>query len=346
MYQIPIDAVHYHVNALSPKELAFAGRVFEKCAKKHPSLHAQSSAAFGKLSLNESGVRALQIEVTAALCRDAMATPPKDEAELLEAVKERFFAVLPIISKNLQQLRLSHPVQFEPITAAVLYISGGLLSELAMLHLQELSEFESVYLQEVVAFFRAIRSSALLFCTGDDVHGVSLYRGVLEIFSKLRMAPQHREEYVLFKSFNLYLQQKKQTGGALPREMTEYLAGEEEYKRNPESFLAYGWAKNAKGRRILTMSELLRAAAENKGIDRLLQLASEFVHEDYIGIGYDYIAMRKVMLDYYYWLLLAFLRDGSLQALLSPKMRGRLAHLEKTVSPFYTGEFSLSLLDE
>ena len=32
-------------------------------------------------------------------------------------------------------------------------------------------------------------------------------------------------------------------------------------------------------------------------------MSSEFVHEDYVGIGYDFIRLRIELVDYYFYLL-------------------------------------------
>ena len=156
------------------------------------------------------------------------------------------------------------------------------------------------------------------------------------------MSKSFPKEYALFKKFNLYLQMKKQSNVPLPLEMTEYLKNEPLYAQNPESFLAYGWAKDRCGNRILSMKQLITnyITANKADITLLLQLASEFTHEDYVGIGYDYISIRKEMINYYYVLLREFSNEELLREI-SPKLTKTLRHLQTLTDSIYIGDIPL-----
>ena len=114
---------------------------------------------------------------------------------------------------------------------------------------------------------------------------------------------------------------------------------------NPESFIAYGWARDSRGNRILSMKQLISNAitANKKDVEVLLQLASEFTHEDYVGVGYDYISIRKTMIDYYYFLLHGLASEEFLCEFLSKKAMNAISHLRNQTDSIYTGEFPLPI---
>lgn len=135
---------------------------------------------------------------------------------------------------------------------------------------------------------------------GDDVHAIALYRGFIEIVAKLNLVDQFKEDYVKYKKYNIYLQEYKYNGKPLPKIMIEELGS----KATNEGYIAYGWAKNKNGNRITTLKELLKVSSNyNPQIDKFLQISSEFIHEDYVGIGYDFISLRKQYIDIYYELI-------------------------------------------
>ena len=345
-FNIPIDEIHYHTNLLSDDEILWGKATYRRLLTRYSKLNAFVNETVKPLNLNESGTEQLLTTVTIAFCHTIKNyRQPTTEAQMDKTLKSWLNSFLPYIVQNLLLCRYSHPIQFEPIATycryAVNSYQKAIIDLLVGTQMTELSEFESFFLCEFVNLLRAISSSITLFFSGDDVHGVSLYRGVMEISSKLVLAPKFSEEYVLFKNFNCYLQKKKQFNEPLPLEMVKYLENEPLYTKNPENFLAYGWAKDSRGKRILSMKQLvLSSAANEKRISALLQLTSELIHEDYVGIVYDYIAMRKKMIDYTYVLLRGFSCNETFRDL-SPKLQKKISHLQSLTDLIYTGEIPL-----
>ena len=349
MYNIPIDEQNYHANLLSKEELLWGQTTYERVLKRYDKLKEFVNKEMQPLCLSKQGVKQLLTSVTLAFCHVMKnSKQPTTQEQMDKTLKSWIYSFLPYIVQNLQSARYSHPVQFEPIALSCHYIIGvckkAVYTSMRSPEAEKLGDLESFLLQEFSNLFRAISSSIALFSIGDDVHGVSIFRGVLEIFSKLVLSSKFPEEYVLFKNFNLYLQNKKQLGEPLPAEMTEYLKNEPLYIRDPESFLAYGWARNSKGNRIMSMKQLIsNVITENTDdVETLLQLASEFTHEDYVGIGYDYISIRKAMLDYYYFLLKEFAREEELCEFVPLRLLKEIRHLQSLADTIYSGEFPLS----
>ena len=348
MYDIPIDAIHYHINELTKAELAWGEESLARILKRYPDLKKFADAALAPLHLDEDGTRTLLRDITIAFCNALRnSQTPKTQEQADKTVNGWLHAFLPFIAENLAVARYSHPVQFEPIALSCHYLATVLLQLFVSIDISKMSEFESYYHQDLIGFFRVVRSSLALFSIGDDVHGLSLYRGALELLAKLIVAEQFADEYALFKTFNAHLQIKKIHGTPLPREMTDYLQNEPDFKRAPESFLAYGWARNARGKRILTMTELICFSIKNEvNVPSFLHVASEFTHEDYAGVGYDYVGIRKSMIDQYYLLFKLFFSQVEPDGLIPAKMQKRIRHLQGLADPIYTGDVPLSAIDE
>lgn len=348
MYNIPIDKQNYHTNLISKNEVLWAKTTYKRVLKRYNKLNEFINKTIKPLNLNKVGTEELLTTITIAFCYTIKNfNSPSTQEQMDKTLKTWLNSFLPYIVQNLLQCRYSHPIQFEPIATYCHYVANNyqkaVIDLLSSADMTKLSEFELYLLQEVVNLFRAMSSSIKLLFTGDDVHGVSLYRGVLEIFSKISIAKKFPEEYVLFKNFNFYLQKNKQSNEPLPLEMVEYLKNEPLYAQNPENFLAYGWAKDRKGKRILSMKQLVSnfITANKEELEKLLQLASEFVHEDYVGIGYDYISIRKEMIDYYYIVLREFSCEDIFREI-SPKLLKTIRHLQSLTDSIYTGIFPLT----
>ena len=350
MYNIPIVEENYHINQLSEDELLWGKETYKRVLKCYNKLKNFIYETTKPLNLNNEGTEQLLISVTLAFCHTMKnSKQPTTQEQMDKTLKAWLYSFLPYIVQNLLQCRYSHLIQFEPIAVYCRYMMhkyyNAVIDFLKTTEAESLSEFELFYFQEYINLFRGISSSLTLFFTGDDVHGVSLYRGILEIFSKLLMAQKFPEEYALFKNFNIYLQLKKQMNKPLPLEMIEYLKNEPLYAKNPESFIAYGWARDSRGNRIMSMKQLISNAitANKKDTEALLQLASEFTHEDYVGVGYDYISIRKTMIDYYYFLLHGLASEEFLCEFLSKKEMNAIRHLQNQTDLIYTGEFPLPI---
>ena len=345
MIYIPIDDEHYHVNAFTEEERAWGRATYERVAHRYARLPLFVEKTLAPLGLQSKDRDELLLRVTLAFCHVIKVSfPPQSEAELDRTVKGWLYSFLPVIAKNLSVMRTTHPVQFEPVAATVIHISNVLQESIHSFYpsIHDFESFDEWLVLEWSALLRSIRSLLLLVTIGDDVHGMALLRDTFEILCKLTLAERFPEEYVLFKRFNLYLQMHKHGAAPIPTEMAEYLKNEPAYQRNKENFLAYGWARDKKGKRILKMSDLLHEATDSKDIGKLFQIASEFVHEDYAGVGYDYIAMRKYLVDicYFFYTETLAARDGF--EFVPQKEWKSILHLLRLAFPSYAGEFPIN----
>ena len=308
MFQIPIDEIRYHVNQLSTEDMNWGENIYFNVIKKYDTLPDFIKQTTKSLNLKEEGRDKLIINVILAFSRYINKTQEiKDEQQFLKIIKKWLFKFLPYIVENVKACKFTHLCQYEPKNVITNYIYERLFKEMQKQHtegFETMSEFQNYYLFEFINLFRSLKSSQTLFFIGDDVHGVALYRGIMEILSKLMLAEKFQEDYVKFKTYNLHLQIKKIYKVEMPKEVSEELNSYPEYAKHKEAFLAYGWAKDSKGKRILTMKDIVKASGfYNENVQAWLQISSEFVHEDYVGVGYDYVYMRFVILNYYYFVL-------------------------------------------
>jgi hypothetical protein len=343
--QILIDDMRYHTNRLTPKEKGWAWQTYCRVGARYENFFKFIEKTLAPLELSKSQSKAFLTDVTVAFAHYAkIAFAIKTEKELDALLKKFFFVLLPYIVENTLTVRASHPVQYEPIAVVNIYVTNTLQKALeGAPSVGGEDKFTFYYIFEFMAWLRSIRGLIFLLTIGDDVHGMALLRGVIEIASKILFIDKYREEYVLFKDFNAYLQEWKITQKPLPLEMVEYLQGEKDYAQNKENFLAYGWAKNQKGKRILTMREFFyEGLGKNKDIEKLFQITSEFVHEDYVGVGYDYVSIRKYLLDLCFYFYRTFLGEDMPIGNLIPKATWRkIRHALQVVLPYYRGEFPI-----
>jgi hypothetical protein len=160
--------------------------------------------------------------------------------------------------------------------------------------------------------------------------------------ARLALAGRFSEEYVRFRHFNVHLQVKKFNNEPLPEEMEKYLADCPEYKNNSENFLSYGWVRDKKGNRITTMRKFIQEGLRNPNLDEWLQLAGEFVHEDYSLVDYDYIGLRKQVTDLLFLLFDMVFKKVELTEVLPKKLCGGAMHLLRMSADIYQGEVPLS----
>lgn len=346
MLQIPIDDERYHGNVLTEAERAWGQRTLAALLARYKGLSAFIDGAFGALHLSEVQRTAVLTDVTLAFSHYAkVAFPPQSEAELYARLKKWFHAFLPYIAENISLLHTPNLVGYEPIALTNIYVSNTLYRAITETPFSEDEDRLTLWtMHEWAGYLRVVRSIMLLISLGDDAHAMGLLRGAFEIGAKLRLVDRYPTEYLIFKEFNIYLQDHKLNKAPIPKEMKEYLSKEPLYGRNKESFLAYGWARDAAGERILTMKGLLETGFSDsrESVLQLFNITSEFVHEDYVGVGYDYIAIRRYITDFCFWLYRLMLSDGELLPFLSSRERSRVCLLLTLATPCYAGEFPLA----
>ncbi len=295
MCKISIDQLSYHINNFSVNEIAYAKQLYSKVVQRYPLVKTVLDDNFAKLDLTNQVVDKHAIKMTLAFAHTASFSDDlQDENQLCKMIKSMFVNFTPAIVKNLDRFAGSHCVQYEPIFASSMYAVNVLYDEMnktyADLFSQKATEFELYVCLEFINFARTLRSILTLISIGDDVHALALLRGAYELLAKLNCANDFTEEYVLFKKINSELQVEKLGGNKLRPEYKEFLKNNA--KGNVESFLAYGWVKDKNGRRATSLKDFFDIST-NIDLYKIYQISSEFVHEDYVGVAYDYIVFRR-----------------------------------------------------
>lgn len=298
--EIQINDINYHIARLDKNDITYIKSIIDKTIKKYPELDKYIKKVFKdndivlrKLSDNE-----LLINIFAAFLHSLKDKDINNVERLIKVVKGCVRNYLEAIFANRKIFTSLHPVSYEPKVVSILAFSNYINREFAE-EFENNSEkkFELYYYWECMNAFRTLKSSIMLFTIGDDVHGIALYRGFMEICSKVILAKQFKEDYLKYKEYNVYLQMYKSDKTPLPQEMIDDLGD----KCENENYLAYGWAKNKQGKRISTLTELINCAYnKDPKVNQFLHYSGEFIHEDYVGVGYDYLALRKEFIDAYF----------------------------------------------
>ena len=280
--------------------------IIDKTIKKYPELDKYIKKVFkdNDIGLKKISDNDLVISIFAPFMHSLKDKEDiNNEDRLLKIIKGYIRNYLESIFENRKIFTSLHPVQYEPKVVSVLACSNYVNREFSEEFDKEFAKkpqvnFDTYFHWEFINVFRVLKSSMLLFAIGDDVDGIGLYRGFMKIWSKLVLAEKFKEDYFKFKQYNLFLQVHKSTGEPLPQEMIDDIG-----KKNStnENFLAYGWAKNKNGKRITTLTEFVNFANNNDlKIKEFLHYNGEFIHEDYVGVGYDYLVLRKRFIDTYF----------------------------------------------
>lgn len=298
---ININDLNYHIGKLDKDDIKYVISIIDKTIKKYPDLfiYIKNVFSFNGIILNDLHNNELLVDIFTAFIHSLKDNEDiKNEEQLLKKIKGYIRNYLETIFSNRKYFIGSHQVQYEPKMVALLAFSNYVNREFSTQFDNEhdqLDEFEQYAYIELINMFRTIKSSLALFTIGDDVHAIALFRGYVEIASKIMLADNFKEDYVAFKKYNGYLQAYKSKNGDIPEEMKERLGK----NATNENYLAYGWAKNKNGKRITTMTDLIRLAF-GKSMDVAIHISSEFVHEDYVNVGYDFVALRKIFINTYF----------------------------------------------
>ena len=113
-----------------------------------------------------------------------------NEDQLIKIIKGYLRNYLEPIFANRKYFIASHPIQYEPKVVSILAHSNYVNRDLSIAidrELQPESEptFDFYRIHEFINAFRVLKSSMVLFTIDDDVHAIGLYRGFMEIISKI-----------------------------------------------------------------------------------------------------------------------------------------------------------------
>ena len=147
---------------------------------------------------------------------------------------------------------------------------------------------------------RIIKGIIAMLSIGDDAHGLSLLRSLLESIGRIVYLDLYdvKKDFVKFNTYNGELQYAKMCNdySILSGDFLKLL---EENNLKPSSqktemFLLYGWMNGEK--KIRSGKQLIEFAFQKEeNVLRWYHLASEFVHEDYIMLYIDWLSTREYL---------------------------------------------------
>lgn len=297
--QNKISEINYHIRNLDKKEQDYISSVYISLLNEYSDLKEKIDDILkdAKFVITESFLTNVLTGFLHSL-KDEVLT----EDQLFKKLRDYYITYLPIIVDNTREVTSSYFINYEPKVVIMLNFVNYVLRKFALefyknVKANKITQFDRYFYGDFIALMRAIRSAIVLFSIGDDIHAIGLFRGSVELMSNLILAKRFSKDYSKFKTYNVYLQEYKMDKTPLPRDMTAELG----FNSKNENYIKYGWAKNNNGNRVTTMADFIdQAFGKSKKVDDLIHLASEFVHEDYSGIGYDYISLRKQFLDMFY----------------------------------------------
>lgn len=303
--KIKIDDINYHINTLTNNELAWIATIKKIIFNQYPKLETIINTEIKKCKRNYT-----KIEIDEMLNKIIIANSKflKDkyndtlqDTQFYKFVYKNIINTLPYVLNLDKTIRFDRPFIYEPYNILII----NLLDEMQKRVAEQLQNFEyeyhTCYILLANNIVRSIKSSLILFSIGDDAHGYSLYRGIIEQIARLFLSEQFKDEYVKSVKLNAILQMKKM-GATLTNEdevlLNTYIK-ENKLNGSIENSILYGWAKNKNGKTIKTSTEFIEASftALDSNLAQILSsdiyhFASEFVHEDYVKVPYDFIKMR------------------------------------------------------
>ena len=291
-----IDLINYHNGDLLKSEYALARSEVDLLLEDN-YFKKDVFSLFDKYFASLSSKERMRV-----LCRVYVAlTKEKSKYE----IKDLIIKTLPIHLFNMRHISAPRLFLLEVNNACTYNCSKYLASRLS-LRKEFKNEEEQYLIYLVISLLNSLSSIFSLFELGDDVHAFSLMRGFLEQEIKLCLLLQNNDlikDYIKFNKFNSLKRHRQET-----EEMKILFEEKRVYSdTEKESYLLYGWAD--KRTKVMSFRRLLEVYNEDDAskIYTLYGAMSEFVHEDYIGVNYDYIKMREKFSSYLTLIFFKFL---------------------------------------
>lgn len=304
--EIKIDDENYHLNELTD-ELEWCRSIRKNLFEKYPRLRKFLNDSFQKH--NEEYAKSKQGELIdkLILANSKYIKDISSEEDLRILKEERFHKLLktsinvtlPYVFELEKNIRLDRPFLYEPPNILSMYLLNVMQERMEnQLNDGKYSDYEIYYLLLLNNIARSIKSSLILFSIGDDVHGYSLFRGIEEQLARAIMAESDNDAFVRSVKLNSLLQYKKSNPNSNDPELKPLDDYIEEYHLNlnkAENHILYGWVKR-NGKPLTTAKDFMDMAFKeinNKVFQDFHHMTSEFIHEDYIAVAYNYINLRK-----------------------------------------------------
>jgi len=299
---ILIDDVNYHIENLQLEE-KYISQIKDTLFKKYPKLNniINKTLKDKKVNFTKEGLSAFLNKVilsTAKSIKDIHKDELTDD-QFYKMLDKALIKNIPLIIENDAFFRSTRHYLYEPEIVYSLYILNSMFNATCKLNMQDIYKDVNSEILLINNVIRTLRSSITLFSIGDDVHGYALFRGIIELLGRVDLIKKFREDFVLFSKTNALLQYEKMDPKSIDKNQKRLIESfKSTYEINSnsqlEKFLLYGWIKNSKGKRITSATDMIKEAAfeEKDNLLKVYHFASEFIHEDYFGVNYDYVNLR------------------------------------------------------
>lgn len=231
-----------------------------------------------------------------------------DKTSFINYIVEKINVKLPFVLQNEKELSSGHYCLYEYNTVIALNNCITIMNKINKKITSIDDEYEILLVLLINNITRNVKGIIALTAIGDDAHGMALFRMLLELIGQLTYLATYdvKEEFVKFQKYNIELQNARPTKdySLLSDELKKLFSKNKikPFSQRAESFLLYGWMNASK--KITTGKELVKffceatEATNTKDILDWYHVASEFVHEDYLWMHYDWYLIRKTLLDF------------------------------------------------
>ena len=296
--KIGIDKLKYHSNIKVNKEMKEIKNILIEIKKRYKEFDKVINDYFTKFNFKYTNDEKdiLINNILLAIIKEIEDYEVKfnNDDEYISYLKKTIYKIIPIILNNEKKLSVDTCFLYEPRNACCLYLLKSLNENVIKSITKLNNEEDSIIVLLLNNLIRVLISTLLLDSIGDDVHASGISRGAIEIFARIRgLNDDNIKEYINFVKLNAELQYYKKT-----ETYDENTRNLELFKdQNPisgsqlENLLLNGWYRNKNGKRITKITDLIRNTLGEEFV-KLYSTLSEFVHEDYILVAYDYVEMR------------------------------------------------------
>lgn len=287
----------YEAGEEGPEEERAVEETVASLFARYDPLRAEVRAAFARHAdhLGHDGRhrvfhRALRAD--AFFIRTYYGTLPEDAFYArLSAMVSRY---LPLCLENDRVFTTCHPLLCEPSNALLLAYATAVMKR------ADAPDGRDAFFTPFAAnILRSVRAVLMLFSVGDAMHALALLRGYIEqIVRYTALLRADTGTYRRYADYNAALQkwrEKDDPRAPLPRDLAAFLREKHLTPARAENYLLYGWY-TVNGRpctHLRRMAEAVLPPEFSAPLLRLYHLTSEFVHEDYAGVSYDYPALRR-----------------------------------------------------
>ena len=225
-YKINYSKFNYHINNFDKNDEIVFLNIITRLKNKYPNYHVYVNKCFyNKKQFNNSLKEKVHNDfIVAQICYLSRTKDIKNEDQLLKMIMKNIHIYFSIVIENYNYFNGTHLIQYEHKFILMMCFSIDAIKMLSNeidkneITIETLS-FDEAYALECIGLLRNLRSSLLLLSIGDDVHGIALTRGFLEILSKIILACDFKDEFLKYKKYNNYLQCYKHFNGAIPQDM-------------------------------------------------------------------------------------------------------------------------------